>query len=253
MYTEGLRYYNTNKKGRDYPSMANLRRAQTLFDGAVRSQAFAGTPQDDSLYYFYGCSYFQAREFETSQEIFDQFRRRYSVSPFIEEAEYKFAAGFFYLSPDSRHDQSVTVRAMAQTAEFLGRYPDTKHKAICEERMEELRRKLYTKSFENARLYYTIGRYRAAVRALGNAIDKYPDSPYREELMYLATRSAWLYAKNSVESQMTDRFLVMMDNYYNLISEYPETRYLREVEQMRDEARAYIESHTQQTTSENGN
>ncbi len=49
---------------------------------------------------------------------------------------------------------------------------------------------------------------------------------------------------------MTDRYMSMMDNYYNLISEYPETRHLREVEQMRDEARAHIEAQTSQTTSE---
>jgi outer membrane protein assembly factor BamD len=106
--------------------------------------------------------------------------------------------------------------------------------------MEELRRKLYTKSYENARLYYTIRQYKAAVRALNNAIDEFPASPYREELMYLATRSAYLFARNSVESQMTDRYMSMMDNYYNLISEFPETRHLREVEQMRDEARKHI-------------
>ncbi len=62
--------------------------------------------------------------------------------------------------------------------------------------------------------------------------------------MYLATRSAYLFAKNSIPSQMTDRYLAMMDNYYNLISEFPETRHLREVEQMRNEARTHIEAHT---------
>jgi outer membrane protein assembly factor BamD len=257
MYTEGLRYFNMTKRGKDYNSLANMRRAQTLFDLAVRSQAFSGTPQDDSLYFYYGRSYFLSRDFVTSQEIFDQFRRRYTMSPFIEEAEYNFSAGFYFLSPDARRDQSVTVRAIAQITEFLGRYPDTKYKEISEQRLDELRRKLYSKSFENARLYYTVGQYKAAVRALGNAIDEYPQSPYREELMYLATRSAWLLAKNSIQSMMTDRYLAMMDNYYNLISEYPETRYLREVEEMRDEAQAYIETHTSEssettTTDNNG-
>jgi outer membrane protein assembly factor BamD len=258
MYTEGLRYYNMTRKGKTTNTMANMRRAQSLFESAVKSQVFNGSPQDDSLYYYYGCSYFQAKDFQTSQEIFDQFRRRYSVSKFIEDAEYRFATGFYYLSPDSKHDQSITVRAISQITEFLGRYPGTTHREICDERIVELRRKLYTKSFENAKLYYTIGQYKAAVRALGNAIDEYPASPYREELMYLATRSAYLYAKNSVPGQMTDRYMSMMDNYYNLISEYPETRYLREVEQMRDEARSHIEKHTSEntentTTADNGN
>ena len=244
MYTEGLRYYNMTKKGGDNNTLGNLRKAQTLFEMATKSQIFAGSPQEDSLYYFYGCSYYMAQDFQVSQEIFDQFRRRYQGSKFTEDADYKFAMGFYFLSPDPKHDQSITARAMSAISEYMGRYPETANMETCVERMDELRRKLYTKSFENAKLYYTIGQYKAAVRALNNAIDEYPASPYREELMYLATRSAWLFAKNSIAGQMTDRYLSMMDNYYNLISEFPGTRHLREVEQMRDEARAHIEAST---------
>ncbi len=244
MYTEGLRYYNMTKRGKDYNSVYNYRRAQALFDGAARSQVFSGSPQEDSLYYFYGCSFFMAKDFEQSQDIFDGFRRNYGASPFVEDAEYKFAMGFYFLTPDPQHDQSVTVRAMSAIMEYMGRYPETTHKEVCDERMLELQRKLYTKSFENAKLYYTIGQYKAAVRALNNAIDEYPESPYREELMYLATRSAWLFARNSVSGQMTDRYMSMMDNYFNFISEYPRTTHLREVERMRDEARAHINAQT---------
>ncbi len=244
MFTEGLRYYNMTKKDSEQNTRANLRRAQILFEGAIRSQTFSGTPQEDSLFYFYGCSFFMGQDFQASQDVFDAFRRQYGASRFIEDAEYKFAMGFYFLSPDPTHDQSITIRGMSAIAEYMGRYPETTHRELCNERMEELRRKLYTKSYENARLYYNIRQYKAAVTALNNAIDEYPDSPYREELMYLATRSAYEFARNSVPAQMTDRYLSMMDNYYNLISEFPETRHLREVEQMRDEAREHIEAAT---------
>ncbi len=254
MYTEGLRYYNATKKGKQTNSMANMRRAQNLFTEVLDKQAFTGTQREDSLYYYYGCSFFQAKDFASSQDAFDNFRRRFGTSVFLEDAEYRFATGFYYMSPDPKHDQSITIRAMSAIAEFLGRYPETQHREMCEQRMEELRRKLYTKSYENARLYYTIGRYNAAVRALNNAIDEYPMSPFREELMYLATRSAYLYARNSVPAQMTNRYLSMMDNYYNLISEFPETRHLGEVEEMRDEAQAHIQASTAttQNASDNG-
>jgi outer membrane protein assembly factor BamD len=244
MYTEGLRYFNMKKRGSQRNSLANLRRAQTLFATVAQQSALSGTPQEDSLYFYYGASYFVAQDYQASQDIFDNFRRRYGSSRFIEQVEYMYASGFYELSPDPRNDQSITIRGISAISEFMGRYPDTEHRAICEQRLEILRRKLYTKSYENARLYYTIGKYNAAVRAINNAIDEYPQSPFREELMYLATRSAYLYAKNSVPAQMTNRYLTMMDNYYNLVSEYPETRHLREVEQMRDEARKHIEAST---------
>lgn len=256
MYSEGLRYYNATKKGKDYNSPANYRKAQTLLDQAYRSQRFAGSRREDSLVYYFGCSFYKTGDFDVSEQVFDRFRRDYPTSVFVEDAEYMYAMGFYFSSPDSEHDQSQTLRAMAAIAEYEGRYPNTVKREECDTRMEELRRKLYSKSFENAKLYYTIGQYKAAVTAIGNAIDEYPRSPYREELLYLATRSAYLFARNSVESQMTDRYLAMMDNYYDLISEFPETEYLREVERMRDEAREYISKHTQDqpiTTTENGN
>ncbi len=65
--------------------------------------------------------------------------------------------------------------------------------------------------------------------------------------MYLATKSAYLFAKNSVSGQMTDRYMSMMDNYYNLISEYPETRYLSEVKSMYDRVQVIIKDRYDET------
>ncbi len=255
MFSEGIRYYNMKKKGKDYNSMLNYTRAQNLLSAAFQSQALAGTPREDSLEYYMGSSFYKSGDFMTSEQIFDRFRRRFPASKFLEDTEYMYAMGFYHSSPDAEYDQTTTLRAMSAIAEYEGRYPNTIKKAECDERIEELRRKLYTKSFENAKLYYTIGQYKAAVRALGNAIDEFPKSPYREELMFLATRSAYLFAKNSIPSLMTDRYLSMMDNYYNLISEFPETEYRREVERMSREALAHIKEHTKEeaTTTEDGN
>jgi outer membrane protein assembly factor BamD len=256
MYNEGLRYYRMKKKRKDHNSTANYRKAQNLFDGAYQSQTLTGTPKEDSLFYYLGASYYKTGDFQVSEQIFDNFRRRFPSSKFIEDVEYMYAMGFYHASPSPEHDQSLTIRAINAISEYVGRYPASTNIAECNGRMDELRKKLYTKSFDNARLYYTIGQYKAAVRALNNAVDEYPASPFREELMYLATKSAYMFAKNSVASQMTDRYMSMMDNYYNLVSEYPETRHLKEVEKMRDEARKHIEAHTKEeavTTTENGN
>jgi outer membrane protein assembly factor BamD len=255
MYREGLVYYNAKKKKKNENSSLNYQRAQNLFNAAFTSQFFAGKPQEDSLLYYLGAAYYKDGIFEASEQIFDQFRRRFANSIFIEDAEYMYAMGFYFSSPGPQLDQSNTLRAMIAITEYEGRYPNTTKKKEIDERMAEMQQKLYTKSYENAKLYYTIGQYKAAVRALNNAIDKNPDSPYREDLMYLATKSAYLFAKNSVASQMTDRYLSMMDNYYNLISEYPATSRLKEVEKMRDEAMEHISKNTKEevTAPQNGN
>jgi outer membrane protein assembly factor BamD len=253
MYTEGLRYYNLKKAGKDYNSQANYTKAQNLLSEALESGSFSGTPQEDSLVYFLGCSFYKAGDFDVSEQLFDRFRRQYGGSRFIEDVEYMYAMGFYFSSPEPEYDQTTTIRAMSAINEYTERYPNTIKKEECAERMDELRRKLYIKSYENARLYYTIQQYKAAVRALGNAIDEFPESPYREDLMYLATKSSYLFAKNSLPSLMADRYMSMMDNYYNLISEYPETEHLREVERMHKEAKEYIEKHTNQQITEPDN
>lgn len=250
MYTEGLRYYHMKKKGKNDNSNSNYQKAQNLLDRAYQSQAFMGTAREDSLSYYLGCSFYKSGSFDVSEQIFDNFRRRFPNSVFIEDVEYMYAMGFYFSSPDPQYDQTTTLRAMANISEYQGRYPNTIKKTECDERMKELQQKLYTKSYENSKLYYTIGQYKAAVRALDNAIDEYPDSPYREELMFLATKSAFMLAKNSVRSQMTDRFMHMMDNYYNLISEYPASAHLKEVEKMRDEAMEHISKSTKEVTTQ---
>jgi outer membrane protein assembly factor BamD len=251
MYTEGLRYYNAKKKRKDYNSRSNYTKAQNLLDACLQSQAFVGSRREDSLAYFLGCSYYKAGDFSVSESIFDNFRRRYTNSIFLEDAEYMYAMGFYFASPEASYDQTLTIRAMNAIAEYEGRYPDTIKKKECDERMEELRLKLYAKSFENAELYFTIGQYRAAVRALSNAIDEYPETPYREDLMYLVTKSSYLLAKHSVTRLMADRYMAMMDYYYNFISDFPETEHRREVDRMHEEAKKYIEKHN--IERENGN
>ena len=258
MYTEGLRYYHMKKKGSDQNSSGNYQKAQNLLDRAFQSQSFMGSVREDSLSYYLGCSFYKAGSFEVSEQLFDNFRRRFPSSVFIEDVEYMYAMGFYFASPAPQYDQKTTLRAMIAINEYKGRYPNTIKKTECEERMVELQQKLYTKSYENAKLYYTIGQYKAAVRALNNAIDEFPESPYREELMYLATKSAYLFAKNSVASQMTDRYMSMMDNYYNLVSEYPGTAHMKEVEKMHTEAKEHIDKYTKDETAtieeeDNGN
>ncbi len=247
MYEEGLRYYFAKKRGKDYNTSQNYTRAQNLLDAALQSQTFTGTVREDSLAYYLGAAFYQNADYATSESIFDTFRRRHPRSVFIERAEYMYAMGFYFASPDPSYDQMLTIRAMDAIREYMGRYPNPVTISIeeCNERLAELQQKLYAKSYENARLYVTIGQYRAAVKALSNAIDEYPESPYREDWMYLAAKSAYLLAQKSIPSLQPDRYMTMMDRYFDLVSEFPDTEHVKEIERMYREAKNYIEKHNQ--------
>jgi outer membrane protein assembly factor BamD len=78
------------------------------------------------------------------------------------------------------------------------------------------------------------------VPALKNALKKYPDTPHREELMYLIVKSSYELAHNSIESLQRDRYMSMMDSYYSFVAEYPESKHVKELNRMLQEAKKYI-------------
>ncbi len=237
MYVKGLEYY---KKGK-------YQRAIQLFEQI--KPVFIGTAREDSLSYYLGAAYYKKGEFDSSEITFDDFRRRFGRSAFLEDVEYMYAMGFYFSSPPPNRDQTVTVQGITAITEYLERYPNSTKRETAEKRLQELREKLYDKEYLNARTYYKIGRHKSAITALKNALAKYPDSPHREEMLYLVAVSTYELADNSILSLQRDRYLDMMDAYYSFIAEYPESRYRRELDKLMNNAKEYIAS-TETTTED---
>ena len=225
-------------EGKNYLDMAKYSRAIMCFEQV--QPYFAGTMREDSLAYYTAYAHFKSDDFTTSSELFDDFRRKYTRSPFLEDVEGMYALSYYYLSPEPTRDQTTTTQALTAIQEFLGRYPNSTRRAAFEQMIRELTQKQYDKVFINAKTYYTIGRYKSAVPALKNALKKYPDTPHREELMYLIVKSSYELAKNSIESLQRDRYMSMMDSYYSFVAEYPDSKHIKEVNRMQQEAKKFI-------------
>ncbi len=226
------------QKGIEYFQKGKFNRTITLLSDVA--PLLVGTEREDSVMYYLGSAYFSDGDLYTSSEVFDDFRRRFGRSPFIEAAEYKYATGFYYMSPDPNRDQSETVKAIAAISEYLARYPQSIQRPLCEARIAELQHKLYEKSYINARTYYKTARYKSAVIALRNAIAEYPKTPYREELLYLTTRSCYELATNSIPSLQRDRYMDMMDSYYTFIAEFPDSKHRSEMDRMQRRAKEFL-------------
>ena len=123
----------------------------------------------------------------------------------------------------------------------MSRYPDSEHNAEFSNMLDELSNRLMQKSYMNAYTYYKVGRYKAAIVAFKNAMKRYPESPYTEEMMYYQAVSAYRLAENSVESKQEDRYLAMLDNYYSFIAEYPESKHVKELTRMAKDARNFLD------------
>ena len=123
-------------------------------------------------------------------------------------------------------------KAMSAINEYVYEHPNSTNLKRCRDMLVELQERLDKKSFEAAKLYYTIEDYKAAAYSLKNVLKDNADNQYREDVMYYIVAANYQYASNSIPSKQHERFLVLIDEYYNFISEYPESKYRKEVDQM---------------------
>ena len=63
-----------------------------------------------------------------------------------------------------------------------------------------------------------------------NALADYPDTGYREELMFLLFKSKYLLATRSVEEKKRERLNNAYDEYFIFVDEFPESKRIKEVE-----------------------
>ena len=225
IYAKGVELYNAEKWSKAITLLENV------------ENYYSGTSKADTLSFYIARAHFKNRSYDTASELFDTYRRTFGRSPFIEDAEGMYAMCFYYLSPAPERDQTVTGQAIIAISEFISRYPNSEKFDEFKKMRDELTGRLHDKEFLNAYTYYKIGKHKSAIVALKNALRKFPDSPHREELMYLIVGSGYELAHNSVQRKQTDRYLSMLDSYYSFIAEFPESTHRKEVDRMANEAK----------------
>ena len=229
IYSEALKYYKNEK----------WNKAADLFDA---SQAYyVGNVQEDSIAFFSARSKFKDRNYVDASMQLDEFRRKFGRSIFLEDSEAMLAMCQYYLSPDATRDQTITAEAIISFSEFIERYPNSKRVEAFRELIFELTNRLKKKAYLNAYTYYKVQRYKSAVVALRNALKTYPDTPYREEILYLITVSNFRLAHNSIEEKQGERYLNVLDSYYSFINEFPESKHRKELERYTREAKDFLD------------
>ena len=135
----------------------------------------------------------------------------------------------YFNSPRPDLDQANTRNAIEGFSIFLRRYPSSLKVEEARGFMNELTERLVEKSYNSAKLYYDMKQYKAAVVALDNSLKEYPQTKYREEMMFLKLNSLFLYAEYSIAARQTERYQTALDDYFSFMEEFPETSYSKEV------------------------
>ncbi len=226
------------EKAQEYYNNEDYYRAQSLLEELV--PIFRGTSKAEKVYYMYAYCLYNQGEHILAGYHFKNFARTYPTSKHVEECEYMSAYCQYLNSPEPSLDQTYTKKAINALQLFINKYPNSDKVEKCNNLIDELHKKLETKAFNSAMLYYKIGDYKAAITTFKNVLIKFPDTHYREEILFYILKSSYLYAQNSITKKQTKRYKSTITEYYALIDEFPKTTYIKQAEKIFDNSRKNI-------------
>jgi len=216
------------KKAVEYYEEGEYVRAGTLFQELVN--IYRGTSRADKIYYYYAKSMIGQKDYLMAKHYFSTLIKEFPTSEYVEEAQFMTGYCAYLISPKPRLDQAVTQEAIDALQLYINLYPFNERVDEANRLIDELQDKLVYKSYLSAKLYFDFDQYKAAVVALTNSLNRYPDSKYREELMYMLLKSKYLLAVRSVAEKQENRLSNALDEYFTFIDEYPESKYRKEVD-----------------------
>ena len=136
-------------------------------------------------------------------------------------------AGFFWGAPDN------TYRCLATLLLFITVSPNRDRVAEAGKLIQDLRDRLETKSYENAKLYLNIGNNQSAVIAFNNTLRDFPDTKYAEELEYLIIKAQYEYAHQSRELKQEERYSQAITFADQFFEKYPASKFTADAKLLR--------------------
>lgn len=191
-----------------------------------------GLPEGEKVQFFLAYCQFYDKLYLLASEQFKTFYETYGRSTMAEEARYMYAFSLYESSPNSELDQTSSINAMAAMQEFLNRYPNSKFREQSIEVIVNTQAKLEKKGFDNAYQYYKMRSYKAAIVALNNFKDNFPDSKYLEQTYYLVIEAEFKLAEQSLRKLQLERYQAVVEHYKDFVDRYPESKFLHDAERM---------------------
>lgn len=205
-------------------SRRKYRKALRLFEQLMPE--YRGRPQGQKLSFLYADTYYELGEYHLSGFQFERFTETYPESEKLEEAAFKGAKSYYFLSPPHYLDQTETRQGISKLQGFINRFPESEQMEEANSMVTELRVKLERKAYEIAKQYHHTENYVAAIAAFDNFISEYPGSPFRERAYYYRFESAYSYAINSYAYAMPERLATARDYYDDYQRYYPEGEFI---------------------------
>ncbi|MCC6817365.1 MAG: outer membrane protein assembly factor BamD [Bacteroidia bacterium] len=179
-------------------------RAVTLYEDLLAF--YRGKTESEDIYLNYAYCYYGMGQYELAAFHFKNFTENFFNSKHTEECSYRYVSCLYLGALPYELDQSNTTKAISEIQLFLNQYPNSIYKDFCNNHIDELRKSLMTKSYQAAQMYFKMDDYLAAMVTFKNTLKDFPDIENKEEIEYLIARSAYMYAKNSIEEKKEERY-----------------------------------------------
>ena len=193
---------------------------------------YKGTAKGEQTYYYYAYSNYYTGDYAMAAYYFNNFVQTYPMSKYAEEMQFMHAYCYYLDSPIPSLDQTNTLDAIEKFQLFINKFPKSNRVEESNRLIDELRFKVETKAFANAKLYYKTQNYKAAIVAFENVLKDFPGSAYCEEAMFLALKASYTYAQKSAEAKQVERYKNAQENYLKLVDAFPQSKYLHDAEKI---------------------
>jgi outer membrane protein assembly factor BamD len=139
---------------------------------------------DEAQYHLAECYRLQ-EDYATAVVEYSRLLRNYSQSSLAPAAQYHLALSYYEQSLPSHLDQDFTRKAIAELDLFLEDYPASEYFPKARELLLRARSKLAKKDFDNAKLYYKMDDYDAAIIYIEELLEEYDDTEWTDDAQYL--------------------------------------------------------------------
>lgn len=240
---------------KQYYAQGQYNRASLLLNDVLT--ILKGTDQGEESLLLAGTCAMKARNYQSASTIFKKYYQSYPRGRYAEMARFNAGVCLYRITPEPKLDQTDTYAAVTEFQNFIETYPASKYRQQAQDYIFKLQDKLVEKEYLSAKLYYDLGpyigngsngNYQACIVTAENAIKDYPYTSKREDFAILILRAKFALAQHSIESKKEERYHTAIDEYYGFVSEYPESKHMKEAQALFNKAKKYVVSEEEETS-----
>ena len=248
-------YINKYEAAKSYFGQGQYLKASTLLEELI--PILKGTSDAEESLYMLAMTYYNQGDYISASHYFTNYYNTYPKGTYTELARFHSGKALYLDTPEARLDQSSTYKAIQELQMFMEYFPQSERKSEAQVMIFALQDKLVLKEYLSAKMYYDLGTYTgnasmtadgqingnnflACITTAENILKDYPYTSMREDVSILLLRAKYKLGVESVLEKIEERMRETIDEYYAFKNEFPESKYMKEVEKIYKEASKYV-------------